>query len=245
MVKRVDKKTTLVKDVVGKVRTSTRDLPPSYHTYGAFVNKDIEGVGAGEYDSNSGMHVISSWRETKKSASKTSDRNLIKTNVLAIDCGNITAKDMRLFAQASRHRLPYKKAHPEIRFPILNHGGRKKDKIPFDGPYGLEPEKMPWPLSALIEARFTDFSREGKDYPDVSVLTKKLRISTPRATKASQGHNVTLKPPPKEKSTVRTMLHVASPSLVCLGNYCDVVRHHMHAAPSSPRLFFSFLTRTE
>lgn len=33
---------------------------------------------------------------------------------------------------------------------------------------------MACPLSALVEARFTDFTGEGKDYPDVSVLEKKF-----------------------------------------------------------------------
>lgn len=32
----------------GQVRTSTRELPPSCHTYGALVTKDLEGAGAGE-----------------------------------------------------------------------------------------------------------------------------------------------------------------------------------------------------
>lgn len=49
-----------------------------------------------------------------------------------------------------------------------------RKQIPFDGPYGTKSEKMACPLSALIEARFTDFTREGKDYPDVSVLDKKF-----------------------------------------------------------------------
>ena len=31
-----------------QVRTSTRELPSSHHTYGALVTKDIEGAGAGE-----------------------------------------------------------------------------------------------------------------------------------------------------------------------------------------------------
>lgn len=47
-------------------------------------------------------------------------------------------------------------------------------QIPFEGPYGTKSEKMACPLSALIEARFTDFSQEGKDYPNVSVLEKKF-----------------------------------------------------------------------
>lgn len=47
-------------------------------------------------------------------------------------------------------------------------------QIPFDGPYGTKSEKMACPLSALIEARFTDFTQEQKDYPDVSVLEKKF-----------------------------------------------------------------------
>ncbi len=57
-------------------------------------------------------------------------------------------------------------------------------QIPFDGPYGTKSEKMACPLSALIEARFTDFSQEGKDYPDVSVLDKKFvsRVRTGNIT---------------------------------------------------------------
>ncbi|CAM9144386.1 unnamed protein product [Ectocarpus sp. 4 AP-2014] len=183
MVKAKAKKATMVKDVVGKVRTSTRELPASCHTYGALVTKDVEGAGA----------VISTWDVSKPSVAKSSDRNLIKTNVMAIHYGNITAKDNRLFAQA----------HPEIRFAppgstTMEGGLRKKDKIPFDGPYGTKSEKMACPLSALIEARFTDFSQEGKDYPNVRVLEKKFRMPPPRETKASQGHNITLKPTPKQ-----------------------------------------------
>lgn len=53
-------------------------------------------------------------------------------------------------------------------------------QIPFDGPYGTKSEKMTCPLSALIEARFTDFSQEGKDYPNVSVLEKKFVSPSPR-----------------------------------------------------------------
>lgn len=43
--------------------------------------------------------VISTWDVSKPSAAKKSDRDLIKTNVMAIHHGNITAKDTRLFAQ--------------------------------------------------------------------------------------------------------------------------------------------------
>lgn len=46
--------------------------------------------------------MISTWDVSKPSVAKTSDRNLIKTNVLAIHYGNITAKDARLFAQVNQ-----------------------------------------------------------------------------------------------------------------------------------------------
>ncbi|CAM9131435.1 unnamed protein product, partial [Discosporangium mesarthrocarpum] len=166
----------MVKDVVGKVRTSTYDLPPDTHTYGALVIKDEEGVGT---------VVISSWDVSKPSAAKTSDRDLVKTNVLAVQNGNITAKDARLFAQA----------HPEIRFvpaypSVGERGGKKRDKVQFDGPYGLKSKKMECPLSSLIEARFTDFTADDRDYPDITVLKKKFRIPPPRETKASQGHSI-------------------------------------------------------
>lgn len=43
--------------------------------------------------------VISTWDVSKPSVARASDRDLIKTNVMAIQHGNITAKDTRLFAQ--------------------------------------------------------------------------------------------------------------------------------------------------
>jgi Domain of unknown function (DUF4483) len=62
------KKSTMVKDVVGHVKTSTYDLPAPSHTYGALVSKDPETAG----------QVISKWDVSKPSVAKTSDRDLIK-----------------------------------------------------------------------------------------------------------------------------------------------------------------------
>lgn len=39
---------TFLLRLASQVRTSTRELPPSCHTYGALVTKDIEGAGAGD-----------------------------------------------------------------------------------------------------------------------------------------------------------------------------------------------------
>lgn len=49
--------------------------------------------------------VLSTWDVSKPSVAKTSDRNLIKTNALAIHHGNITAKDVRLFAQVGARAM--------------------------------------------------------------------------------------------------------------------------------------------
>lgn len=46
--------------------------------------------------------VISTWDVSKPPVAKKSDRNMIKTNVLAVHHGNITAKDARLFAQVTK-----------------------------------------------------------------------------------------------------------------------------------------------
>lgn len=43
--------------------------------------------------------VISAWDVTTPPLARTSDRDVIQTNVLAVHFGNITAKDARLFAQ--------------------------------------------------------------------------------------------------------------------------------------------------
>jgi hypothetical protein len=68
------KKSTMVKDVVGHVKTSTYDLPASSHTYGALVSKDPETAG----------QVISKWDVSKPSVAKTSDRDLIKVRSMMI-----------------------------------------------------------------------------------------------------------------------------------------------------------------
>ncbi|CBJ27698.1 conserved unknown protein [Ectocarpus siliculosus] len=205
MVKAKAKKATMVKDVVGKVSlTNPRCLRQQACLRSGRVRESfhrlVTHTAPSSQRTSRGRErvIISTWDVSKPSVAKSSDRNLIKTNVMAIHYGNITAKDNRLFAQA----------HPEIRFAppgstTMEGGVRKKDKIPFDGPYGTKSEKMACPLSALIEARFTDFSQEGKDYPNVSVLEKKFRMPPPRETKASQGHNITLKPTPKQGTPVR------------------------------------------
>ncbi|KAG5185907.1 hypothetical protein JKP88DRAFT_310852 [Tribonema minus] len=176
----------MVKDTVGKVRSSTYDLPPDAFVYGSVVRRDPEGAG----------QVISQWNVSKPSQAKTSDRNLIKTNVLAIQSGNLSAKEMREFAQT----------HPDIRFKaptskLRNEDGTKyKEKVPFSGPYGIGSGKAECPLSHLIEARFTDYSAVDKDYPDVQVLKKRLKLPPARETRASAGHNVRNKPPPTPES---------------------------------------------
>lgn len=181
------KKSTMVKDVVGRVKTSTYDLPEEKHVYGQIVQKDPETAG----------QVISKWSVSKPSVAKTSDRNLIKTNVLAIQSGRLTAKEMREFAQS----------HPDIRFKapkskLRNEDGTKyKERVPHNGPFGISSVRTESPLCHLIEARFTNFCGAEKDYPDVQVLKKRLQLPAARETKASMGHSIRNKAPPVPEST--------------------------------------------
>ncbi|CAM9642791.1 unnamed protein product, partial [Chrysoparadoxa australica] len=170
--------------VVGRVKTCTYDLPKG-HTYGASVVRDPEGAGA----------VISTWDVAERSVAKKSDRNLIKTNVLAIQAGNLSAKDMREFAQC----------HPDIRFKppvskLRNEDGTKYvEKIPSQGPFGIKNPMNEASLSNLIEAKYTHFVADESDYPDVRILKKRFKIPPHRMTKAAMGHSIRNRPPEPEK----------------------------------------------
>ena len=71
--------------------------------------------------------------------------------------------------------------------------------MPFKGPYGI-PTNASEPVHNLIEVKYTTFTDEGIDYPQLGALARKGRLPAPAPTKASKGHDIRERAAPKEKT---------------------------------------------
>ncbi len=122
--------------------------------YGLYTDKDKEGAGA----------AISSWNFSKPTAVKRSNRDLVKTNVLAIQNGNVTAKQMNEFS----------KCHPNVfkKPPKSKLGINNKPTLPHGGDCFGIPSVKSMPVQEIIEACFTDYSTYDVDYPDISAIAR-------------------------------------------------------------------------
>ena len=173
------KKRTMIKDRIGCPRTTSYAIPEHTHVYGKAEDKDAEGCGM----------VMSSWNVSVPSKPKESQRSFVKTNKFALRDGCITAKTQRCYAVE----------HPDIWFKEPTGKSEFKSEPPFKGPYGHATEAEPESIQKLIEAEYTEWVDDAQDYPDLSSLEKKRRLKPPKATKASQGHDIRTKPTPDEK----------------------------------------------
>ena len=169
------KKRTMIKDLIGCPRRTSYALPVPAHVYGKAEVKDTEGCGM----------VMSSWAVSVPSKPKESQRSFVKTNKFALRDGCIDAKSQRHYAVD----------HPDIRFkePTGKLQGAQFEP-PFKGPYGMATESEQECVQSLIEADYTPWADDVLDYPDLSALEKKRRLKPPKATKASQGHDIRTKP---------------------------------------------------
>ncbi|KAJ8614534.1 hypothetical protein CTAYLR_000827 [Chrysophaeum taylorii] len=174
------KKRTMIKDLVGSVRTTSYELPEDLHIYGKPDIKDTEGSGV----------VMSQWVASVPSKPKESQRSFIKTNKCALKEGCITAKAQRTYAQE----------HQDIRFkqPSGKHSAHHFEPA-FKGPYGAVTESQNESVRKLIEAGYTEWTDDAVDYPDLSSLEQKRRLKPPKATKASMGHDIRTNHPPPAK----------------------------------------------
>lgn len=176
------KKRTMIKDLVGSVRTTSYELPEDSHIYGKPDVKDAEGSGA----------VLSEWVASVPSKPKESQRSFIKTNKSALKEGCLTAQSQRAYAQE----------HPDIRF---SQPGAKRTatSLPFHGPYGCASITETDSIRSLIEAKYTSYTDDIIDYPDLSALEKKRLLKLPKSTKASMGHDVRTHPVPDRKDAFK------------------------------------------
>mmetsp|Transcript_13902 Transcript_13902/g.23040 ORF Transcript_13902/g.23040 Transcript_13902/m.23040 type:complete len:212 (-) Transcript_13902:331-966(-) len=159
------KRRTMVKDRVGCVRTTTRNLPRGHFTYGMKYAPDAEGAG----------DVISNWITADPSASKASVRSHVHSNILSIKHGCVTAKGARRFAEQHQH----------IKMKEILTGD--DDVGPgFEGPFGQKTTFAEETVEQLVQAKYTNFSNDDTDYPNVVGLSGKSTRIAPRPTRASE-----------------------------------------------------------
>lgn len=159
------KRRTMVKDRVGCVRTSTRNLPRGHFAYGMKYAPDAEGAG----------DVISNWITADPSASKASVRSHIHSNILSIKHGCVTAKGARRFAEQHQH----------IKMKEILTGD---DEVGpgFEGPFGQKTTFAEETVEQLVQAKYTNFANDDVDYPSTAGLSNKSTRIAPRGTRASE-----------------------------------------------------------
>lgn len=169
----IPKRSTLIKDRVGCVRSSVYDLPPTNYTYGkpSYGPSNVS-EGAGE--------IISNWVTSDPSSGKESNKLIVFSNILAIKKGCVTAAAIR----------KYVIDHPNIRRKetLVNDANAKgNNDHRFEGPFGRKTVYANEKMADIVGASFTNFNTEDADYPDVSSVSKKGNIPPAKSTKASDG----------------------------------------------------------
>ncbi|KAG1696278.1 hypothetical protein DVH05_018824 [Phytophthora capsici] len=162
---------TMVKSTVGTVRRTTYDLPDAKnpnHVYGYEIPRDPENAG----------QVISKWVHATPSPAVESGRSFIETNRQAIVNGYITAGETRRFANE----------HPGI--VVKPTAKCKGGFVPTnDVTYGIK-SKESEDIWGLVQAKYTSFSNDNADYPDLSTMKSKGKLPLPRETQCSIGKDI-------------------------------------------------------
>lgn len=179
---------TMVKSTVGHVQRTTYDLPDAknpHHVYGYEIPRDPENAG----------QVISKWEHATLSPAATSGRSFIKTNRQAVLNGCLSAGETRQFA----------KEHPDI---AINFASKRKNRCTptNDTIFGIKSEASE-DIWGLVQARFTSYSNDNADYPDVSSMKARGALPLPRETRCSIGKDVRnhIRPPDRHHAELFKM----------------------------------------
>ncbi|GMI50901.1 hypothetical protein ScalyP_jg3952 [Parmales sp. scaly parma] len=157
------KRRTMVKDVVGKCRATTYDIPEDGFIYG--IQNEVQVVGAGT--------VLSSWDVSKASKSETTMQSFPATNREALTKGCLTSKSQREYA----------KDHPVMKSKIVSPQKKQTPLPPNSFSYGIASTQNTIPMGLIMSA---PDDGEERTYPDVSGVIKKGKLPMPRPTKSSK-----------------------------------------------------------
>jgi len=163
------KKRTMIKDRVGCVRSTVYSLPGQDFVYGK--PNGISDEGAGD--------IISNWVTSDPSTGKESNKLIVFSNILAIKNGCVTARAIRRYAMD----------HPNIRRKeaLPSDSSRGSNNVRFEGPFGRKTVYATEPIGDILQSKFTNYSNDDADYPNVSSITKTGFMPKPRPTVASEG----------------------------------------------------------
>lgn len=181
-----NRRLTMIKHIVGKVRSPSYTLPSEDFVFG--IPNQIDKEGAGK--------VLQSWSQSERSEEKKSSTSYVLTNRNAITEKCLTAKSQREYALK----------HPVRIRPITNtsstascrsdhigdgcsSGVRKKNmtnKRNYPDVFGLKSQKNDATMKELFHLFLYNEGEEERDYPDRSGMQKKGRLPPAKSTKSSR-----------------------------------------------------------
>jgi hypothetical protein len=181
-----NKRVTMIKHIVGKVRTTSYALPDDHdptYTYGIANKIDAENAGT----------VVQSWAQSLPPKQETVYiRYFPATNRKALQNGCLTSKSQREYAvhkpvmkvlTKTKHTSSARKSSLESS-SVENVNGGAVNSSDSDGQvFGIKSLKNDLPFKELLQ-NGGDFQE--KDYPNLSKRQKRGRIPPLKVTKASQ-----------------------------------------------------------
>ncbi|KAG7376939.1 hypothetical protein PHYPSEUDO_012401 [Phytophthora pseudosyringae] len=203
---------TMIKSTVGQVRRTTYDLPDARnpnHVYGYEIQRDPESAG----------QVIGKWVHATPSPAVTSGRSFIETNRQAIMNGCLSAGETRKFANE----------HPGIvvKPAVKCKGGSVPTN---DMIHGIK-SKASEDIWGLVQARYTSFSNDTADYPDLSTMTTKGKLPLPRETQCSMGKDIRNYPRATAREPFKmSKFKAVGPTLYTQPNALSALRRDQEAA---------------
>ncbi|KAL7527760.1 hypothetical protein ACHAWF_002300 [Thalassiosira exigua] len=200
-----DKRVTMIKPVVGRVKSPAYALPDNDFVYGIESKLDKEGAG----------EVVQSWSQSKPSEPPCSMQSFPATNRQALKNGCITPKAQREYGK----RFPVMKQNPKQSNNSRKQSEedlQKKAKIgevitsiyqestqsrqPPQS-FGIQTKKKKVGMTELLRCIPSELDDE-TDYPDLSGKKRKGRLPPAKATKSSL-IVAKCREPPSEEETAR------------------------------------------
>jgi len=194
------KRVTMIKHVVGKVKTTSYTLPEDPHFVYGIPNKMNE-VGAGD--------ILQSWAQSEATKPQASMLSFPLTNRKALQNGYLSAKSQREFAKKN----PVMKSHPKSSSKKQHDQGSTSGNSSScgngtcgngtstescqDNVAGIKTLTNDVPIKELLLSASEDF--KDADYPDLSNLKKKGRLPPAKSTKASRLFEASVNSPVKDK----------------------------------------------
>lgn len=185
-----DKRVTMIKPVVGKVKSPSYALPDSDFVYGIESKLDKEGAG----------EVVQSWAQSKSSEPPCSMQSFPATNRQALKNGCLTSKAQREYAKTHPVMKQNPKQNKRNASSAAKETGTKignevitsisapgtlsgSDGTPPQA-FGIHSKKNKVSMTELLRCVPDDLEDE-KDYPDLSGKKRKGRLPPAKATKSS------------------------------------------------------------